>query len=76
MRDILKSQTGFNPSQISDPENIRNLYVGHNDIDEIEFSIFKNLESLDIGHNNIRDISELPKTLKWICIADNPIEDY
>ena len=76
MRDILKSQTGFNPSQISDPENIRNLYVGHNDIDEIEFSVFKNLESLDIGHNNIRDISELPKTLKWICIADNPIEDY
>jgi len=76
MRDILKSQTGFDPSEISDPENIRNLYVGHNNLNEIEFSAFRNLESLDIGHNNIRDISNLPKTLKWICIADNPIENY
>lgn len=76
MRDILKSQTEFNPSQISDPENIRNLYVGHNELNEIDFSNFKNLESLDIGHNNITDISNLPKSLKWICIADNPIENY
>ena len=44
MRDILKSQTGFNPSQISDPENIRNLYVGHNDIDDIEFYQFVNIK--------------------------------
>jgi len=76
MRDILKSQTGFNPSQISDPENIKNLYVGHNELNEIDFSNFKNLESLDISHNNITDISNLPKSLKWICIADNPIENY
>lgn len=76
MRDILKSQTGFDPSQISDPENIRCLYVGHNNLNRIDFSAFKNLESLDIGHNNIRDISNLPKTLKWICISDNPIDSY
>jgi Leucine-rich repeat (LRR) protein len=76
MRDLMKSHTGFNPSQIIDPENIRNLYVGHNDLNEIDFFNFKNLESLDISHNNITDISNLPKSLKWICIADNPIENY
>ena len=37
---------------------------------------FKNLEALDIGHNKIKDISNLPITLKWICIADNPIDNY
>jgi len=76
MRDILKSHTGFNPSQISDPENIQCLYVGHNELSNIDFSVFKNLEALDIGHNKITDISNLPKSLKWICIADNPIENY
>ena len=76
MRDILKSKTGFDPSEINDPENIRNLYVGHNDLNHIDFSAFNNLESIDIGHNNITDITGLPKSLKWICIADNPIENY
>jgi Leucine-rich repeat (LRR) protein len=76
MRDIVKSQTGFDPSQINDPENIRCLYVGHNNLDSIDFSVFTNLEALDIGHNNISDISNLSTSLKWICIADNPIENY
>ena len=76
MRDILKSQTGFNPDVIEDPENIKHLYVGHNDLEEIDFLRFKNLEALDIGHNKIKDVSNLPITLKWICIADNPIDNY
>jgi len=76
MRDILKSQTGFNPNTIEDPENIKHLYVGHNELEEIDFLRFKNLEALDIGHNKIKDISNLPITLKWICIADNPIDNY
>lgn len=76
MRDILKSKTNFNPHCIKDPENIRNLYVGHNNLNFIDFSRFKNLESLDIGHNNINNIENLPISLKWLCVADNPIEDY
>ena len=58
MRDILKSQTGFNPNTIEDPENIKHLYVGHNELEEIDFLRFKNLEALDIGHNKIKDISK------------------
>ena len=76
MRDILKSQTGYDPVEIKDPENIRSLYVGHNNLDNIDFSTFFNLEALDIGHNCITDISGLSNKIKWICIADNQIEDY
>ena len=63
MRDILKSQTGFNPNTIEDPENIKHLYVGHNELEEIDFLRFKNLEALDIGHNKIKDISNLQSYL-------------
>ena len=76
MRDILKSQTGYDPVEIKDPENIRSLYVGHNNLTNIDFSTFFNLEALDIGHNCITDISGLSNKIKWICIADNQIEDY
>ena len=75
MRDVLKSNTGYYPN-IKDPENIRNLYIGHNNINNVDFSPFINLESLDIGHNNITDISSLPISLKWLCIADNPITNF
>jgi len=76
MRDILKSQTGYDPVDIEDPKNIRSLYVGHNNLNSIDFSAFANLEALDIGHNFITDISGLSNKIKWICIADNQIEDY
>ena len=76
MKDILKSHTGYDPAQIKDPENIRSLYVGHNNLTHINFSAFVNLEALDIGHNNIQDISGLSNKIKWICIADNQIKNY
>ena len=76
MIDLLKSHTGFDPKNVKNPSNIRNLYVGHNNLTHIDLLKFTNLESLDIGHNNIEEISHLPKTLKWLCIADNPIKNY
>ena len=76
MRDILKSNTKFNPNLIEDPENIKRLYVERNDLRDIDFERFVNLEALDISHNNITSIKYLPKTLKWLCLADNPIKNY
>mgnify|MGYP001218101104 CR=1 FL=1 len=76
MRDIVKSHTKFNPNEIKDPENIRSLYVGHNSLEHINFSAFTNLEALDIGHNKIKNIDGLSNKIKWICIADNQIENY
>ena len=76
MRDILKSNTKFNPNLIEDPENIKRLYVERNDLRDFDFERFVNLEALDISHNNITSIKYLPKTLKWLCLADNPIKNY
>ena len=56
MIDLLKSHTGFDPKNVENPSNIRNLYVGHNNLTHIDLSKFTNLESLDIGHNNIDEI--------------------
>ena len=67
----------IDPSPLSSVPSLRELYIGHNPITQIDVAKeLPLLQTLDLSTTNVSDLSPLSNDITSLCLYDTPIVDY
>ena len=67
----------IDPSPLSSVKTLRELYIGHNPITQINVAAeLPMLQVLDLSTTTVSDLSPLSNDLTTLCLYDTPIIDY
>ncbi len=67
----------IDPSPLSSVPSLRELYIGHNPITQINVAAeLPLLQVLDLSTTNVSDLSPLSNDMTTLCLYDTPIVDY